>query len=187
MDFHRQIFWLKYKLAGSRGDEEFWSEVEVLSCTQHRNVVMLIGFCVEDGRKLLVYEYVCNVSLYSHLHAKYLLKTKSKCIGIGAGGGLRYLHEECRVGCIGYRDVRPSNILLTHDFEALNHAFRGSSHAAMFLIVHPTRSTFKATNVSGAPDVRRLHFDVIANHIYIPLNDNANKLTVVVSRYPRGF
>ncbi|GAU11785.1 hypothetical protein TSUD_75360 [Trifolium subterraneum] len=40
-------------------------------------------------------------------------------IAVGAARGLRYLHEECRVGCIVHRDLRPNNILLTHDFEAL--------------------------------------------------------------------
>jgi len=60
----------QYKLASTQGDKEFCSEVEVLSCAQHRNVVMLIGFCVEDGRRLLVYEYICNGSLDSHLYGK---------------------------------------------------------------------------------------------------------------------
>lgn len=63
----------QYKLASSQGDREFCSEVEVLSCAQHRNVVMLIGFCVEDGRRLLVYEYICNGSLDSHLYGKFPL------------------------------------------------------------------------------------------------------------------
>lgn len=40
-------------------------------------------------------------------------------IAVGAARGLRYLHEECRVGCIVHRDLRPNNILLTHDFEPL--------------------------------------------------------------------
>lgn len=62
----------QYKLASTQGDKEFCSEVEVLSCAQHRNVVMLIGFCVEDGRRLLVYEYLCNGSLDSHLYGKFL-------------------------------------------------------------------------------------------------------------------
>jgi hypothetical protein len=61
----------QHKLASSQGDLEFCSEVEVLSCAQHRNVVMLIGFCVEDGRRLLVYEYICNGSLDSHLYGKF--------------------------------------------------------------------------------------------------------------------
>ena len=38
---------------------------------------------------------------------------------VGAARGLRYLHEECRVGCIIHRDMRPNNILITHDFEPL--------------------------------------------------------------------
>lgn len=61
----------QHKLASSQGDLEFCSEVEVLSCAQHRNVVMLIGFCVENGRRLLVYEYICNGSLDSHLYGKF--------------------------------------------------------------------------------------------------------------------
>lgn len=58
----------QYKIASSQGDREFCSEVEVLSCAQHRNVVLLIGFCVEGGRRLLVYEYICNGSLDCHLY-----------------------------------------------------------------------------------------------------------------------
>ncbi|CAA6671650.1 unnamed protein product [Spirodela intermedia] len=112
----------QHKLASSQGDHEFCAEVEVLSCAQHRNVVMLIGFCVEDQRRLLVYEYICNGSLDSHLYGcnrepvEWPARQK---IAIGAARGLRYLHEECRVGCIVHRDMRPNNILLTHDFEPL--------------------------------------------------------------------
>jgi len=62
----------QHKLASSQGDHEFCSEVEVLSCAQHRNVVMLIGFCIEDKRRLLVYEYICNGSLDSHLYGNSL-------------------------------------------------------------------------------------------------------------------
>lgn len=64
----RAIAVKQHKLASSQGDLEFCSEVEVLSCAQHRNVVMLIGFCTEDSRRLLVYEYICNGSLDSHLY-----------------------------------------------------------------------------------------------------------------------
>ncbi|KAL6221017.1 hypothetical protein ACLB2K_008769 [Fragaria x ananassa] len=120
---HGQVVAVKqYKLASSQGDQEFCSEVEVLSCAQHRNVVMLIGFCVEDGKRLLVYEYICNGSLDSHLYGKDHPSLKwfaRQRIAVGAARGLRYLHEECRVGCIVHRDLRPNNILLTHDFEPL--------------------------------------------------------------------
>ncbi|KAG8367258.1 hypothetical protein BUALT_Bualt16G0053800 [Buddleja alternifolia] len=112
----------QHKLASSQGDREFCAEVQVLSCAQHRNVVMLIGYCMEDGRRLLVYEYICNGSLDSHLYGANhdpLDWAARRKIAIGAARGLRYLHEECRVGCIVHRDMRPNNILLTHDFEPL--------------------------------------------------------------------
>ncbi|CAI8589700.1 unnamed protein product [Vicia faba] len=112
----------QHKLASSQGDVEFCSEVEVLSCAQHRNVVMLIGFCIEDKRRLLVYEYICNGSLDSHLYGRQrdpLEWSARQKIAVGAARGLRYLHEECRVGCIIHRDMRPNNILITHDFEPL--------------------------------------------------------------------
>lgn len=112
----------QHKVASSQGDVEFCSEVEVLSCAQHRNVVMLIGFCVEDKRRLLVYEYICNGSLDSHLYGRNretLEWASRQKIAVGAARGLRYLHEECRVGCIIHRDMRPNNILVTHDYEPL--------------------------------------------------------------------
>jgi len=60
----------QHKIASNQGDEEFCAEVEVLSCAQHRNLVTLIGYCVESGKRLLVYEYVCNGSLDRHLSCK---------------------------------------------------------------------------------------------------------------------
>ncbi|KAL8232428.1 hypothetical protein R6Q57_002206 [Mikania cordata] len=112
----------QHKLVSCQGDKEFCSEVEVLSCAQHRNVVMLIGFCVEDGKRLLVYEYICNRSLDFHLYGHHQVPlewSSRQKIAVGAARGLRYLHEECRVGCIVHRDVRPNNILVTHDFEPM--------------------------------------------------------------------
>ncbi|CAH2033489.1 unnamed protein product [Thlaspi arvense] len=112
----------QHKVASTQGDVEFCSEVEVLSCAQHRNVVMLIGFCIEESRRLLVYEYICNGSLDSHLYGRHketLGWPARQKIAVGAARGLRYLHEECRVGCIVHRDMRPNNILITHDYEPL--------------------------------------------------------------------
>ncbi|KAG2313862.1 hypothetical protein Bca52824_016984 [Brassica carinata] len=112
----------QHKLASTQGDVEFCSEVEVLSCAQHRNVVMLIGFCIEQSRRLLVYEYICNGSLDAHLYGRHkdpLGWPARQKIAVGAARGLRYLHEECRVGCIVHRDLRPNNILITHDYEPL--------------------------------------------------------------------
>lgn len=110
------------KFGGSQADLDFCREVRVLSCAQHRNVVLLIGFCIESNLRILVYEYICNGSLDLYLHGdnSMPLDWNSRLkIAIGAARGLRYLHEDCRVGCIVHRDFRPKNILLTHDFEPL--------------------------------------------------------------------
>ncbi|XP_020204103.1 proline-rich receptor-like protein kinase PERK3 isoform X2 [Cajanus cajan] len=110
------------KFGGSQADLDFCREVRVLSCAQHRNVVLLIGFCIEGNLRILVYEYICNGSLDLYLHGdeSMPLDWNSRLkIAIGAARGLRYLHEDCRVGCIVHRDFRPKNILLTHDFEPL--------------------------------------------------------------------
>ncbi|XP_022850931.1 inactive protein kinase SELMODRAFT_444075-like [Olea europaea var. sylvestris] len=112
----------RLKLAGSQGEDDFCTQVRVLSCAQHRNVVLLIGFCIEGKKRLLVYEYICNGSLDFHLHGEKRMSLDwqtSLKIAIGTARGLRYLHEDCRVGCIIHRDMRPNNILLTHDFEPL--------------------------------------------------------------------
>lgn len=53
----------------TQGASEFCSEVEVLSCAQHRNLVMLVGYCIET-EWLLIYEFACNGSLEKHLYGK---------------------------------------------------------------------------------------------------------------------
>ncbi|XP_021605154.1 inactive protein kinase SELMODRAFT_444075 isoform X4 [Manihot esculenta] len=107
------------KEASTQGFAEFQSEVYVLNLARHKNIVMLLGFCCKENLNILVYEYICNKSLDWHLfdkaadiidwHQRYSIAT-------GTAKGLRFLHEECRGGPIIHRDVRPGNILLTHDF-----------------------------------------------------------------------
>ncbi|GMY28550.1 inactive protein kinase SELMODRAFT_444075-like [Fagus crenata] len=112
----------RLKFGGSKSHADFCREVQILSCAQHRNVVLLTGFCIEAKRRVLVYEYICNGSLDFHLHGNNItpLDWQSRLkIAIGTARGLRYLHEDCRVGCIAQRDLRPNNILLTHEFEPL--------------------------------------------------------------------
>lgn len=58
------------KFCGSQADADFSREVRVLSCAQHRNVVLLIGYCTQGNTRVLVYEYICNGSLDFHLHGK---------------------------------------------------------------------------------------------------------------------
>ncbi|KAH8509003.1 hypothetical protein H0E87_010949 [Populus deltoides] len=73
----------------------------------------------KENLNILVYEYICNKSLHWHLFDKTesMLEWHQRlAIAIGTAKGLRFLHEECRGGPIIHRDMRPCNILLTHDF-----------------------------------------------------------------------
>ena len=63
-------------------------------------------------------------------------------IAVGAARGLRYLHEECRVGCIVHRDMRPNNILITHDFEPLVWKLPIFKLLYVFSIFHHTQLWF---------------------------------------------
>ncbi|BAT78737.1 hypothetical protein VIGAN_02146100 [Vigna angularis var. angularis] len=79
---------------------------------------MLLGYCCKERKNILIYEYICNKSLHWHLfenNAAVLEWHQRYAIAIGIAKGLRFLHEECRGGPIIHRDMRPSNILLTHD------------------------------------------------------------------------
>ncbi|KAI5595945.1 hypothetical protein BDE02_03G173700 [Populus trichocarpa] len=108
----------QHNSASFQGEKEFKSEVEVLRKARHENLVMLLGSCSEGNDRLLVYEYVCNGSLDQHLskHArKPLTWEKRMKIALGAARGLKYLHENNII----HRDMRPNNILITHDHEAL--------------------------------------------------------------------
>ncbi|CAN0928530.1 Proline-rich receptor-like protein kinase PERK8 [Linum grandiflorum] len=108
-----------HKEESTQGFSEFQSEIQVLNFARHKNIVMLLGFCCKENVNILVYEYICNKSLHSHLFDKSentLQWHQRQAIAIGIGKGLRFLHEECRGSPIVHRDLRPSNVLLTHDF-----------------------------------------------------------------------
>ncbi|MCD7465540.1 hypothetical protein HAX54_001485 [Datura stramonium] len=101
-----------------QGDKEFKSEVEVLSKARHPNLVMLLGSCSERSQKLLVYEYVCNGSLDQFLSGDIRMPLNWERrikIALGAARGLEYLHKHNII----HRDIRPNNILITHDHESL--------------------------------------------------------------------
>jgi serine/threonine protein kinase len=107
-------------IQNGNGDREFIAEIEMLSRLHHRNLVKLIGICIEGHTRCLIYEVVPNGSVESHLHG--VDKSKSPLdwdarlkIALGAARGLAYLHEDSNPRVI-HRDFKASNVLLENDF-----------------------------------------------------------------------
>ncbi|KAI9123455.1 hypothetical protein K1719_004755 [Acacia pycnantha] len=104
--------------SSDQGAEEFKNEVLLIAKLQHRNLVALIGFCIEEREKVLIYEYVPNKSLDNFLFGSQKGKVLSwvercKIIG-GVARGILYLHEYSRLKVI-HLVLKPSNILLDNE------------------------------------------------------------------------
>ncbi|XP_009771750.1 G-type lectin S-receptor-like serine/threonine-protein kinase At2g19130 [Nicotiana tabacum] len=99
----------------NQGEKQFRTEVSTIGTIQHVNLVRLRGFCSEGNKKLLVYDYMENGSLDSHLFTEKqsdVMDWKTRYqVALGTARGLTYLHEKCRE-CIIHCDIKPENILL---------------------------------------------------------------------------
>lgn len=105
-----------------QAEKEFRVEVEAIGHVRHKNLVRLLGYCVEGTHRLLVYEYVRNGNLDQWLHGAmqhhgYLTWEARMKVLIGTAKALAYLHESIEPKVV-HRDIKSSNILIDEDFNA---------------------------------------------------------------------
>ncbi|TYI06036.1 hypothetical protein ES332_A10G130100v1, partial [Gossypium tomentosum] len=117
----------------SQGELEFRNEILLVAKLQHRNLVSLLGFCLEGTERILVYEYVSNGSLDQFIFATTSLFITYTLVPItdsikrgqlnwemcykiicGIARGILYLHEDSRLKII-HRDLKASNVLLDEE------------------------------------------------------------------------
>ncbi|MCO5596774.1 hypothetical protein L7F22_050843 [Adiantum nelumboides] len=101
-------------------DKDFFDAIMGITRLRHSNIAELIGYCTENGHRILVYEYIGNGTLHEALHSgegknKKLSWNNRIKIALGAARALEYLHEICEP-IVVHRNFKSSNILLEEDF-----------------------------------------------------------------------
>ncbi|KAI5589546.1 hypothetical protein BDE02_05G170300 [Populus trichocarpa] len=105
-----------------QAEKEFRVEVEAIGHVRHKNLVRLLGYCIEGVHRMLVYEYVNNGNLEQWLHGAMqhhgMLTWEARMkVLLGTAKALAYLHEAIEPKVV-HRDIKSSNILIDNEFNA---------------------------------------------------------------------
>ncbi|CAL9228875.1 unnamed protein product [Arabidopsis halleri] len=106
---------------GFQGHREWLAEINYLGQLDHPNLVKLLGYCLEEEHRLLVYEFMPRGSLENHLFRRGTFyqplswNTRVR-MALGAARGLAFLHNAQPQ--VIYRDFKASNILLDSNYNA---------------------------------------------------------------------
>ncbi|KAK3446257.1 probable receptor-like protein kinase At2g42960 [Eucalyptus grandis] len=105
-----------------QAEKEFRVEVEAIGHVRHKNLVRLLGYCIEGVHRMLVYEYVNNGNLeqwlHGAMHERGVLTWEARMkVILGTAKALAYLHEAIEPKVV-HRDIKSSNILMDDEFNA---------------------------------------------------------------------
>eukprot|EP01018_Ginkgo_biloba_P038564 Gb_09908 [translate_table: standard] len=108
--------------SGQLGEKELIEEAKIVSRLRHRNLLPLVGWCIEKNEVILVYDLMPNGSLdkliFNRREGEPVLEWNRRYrIVCGVASALLYLHEECEETIV-HRDLKAGNVLLDCNYES---------------------------------------------------------------------